>query len=434
MIYGLVDCNNFFATCERAFNPSLWGKPVVVLSNNDGCVISRSYEAKDLGIPMGCPAFKIKEYTDASKVVMISCRHQLYGDISARIMSIVGHHVEKIEIYSIDEAFFRMPYADDERNTEFALMLTRKIYQYTGISVSIGFAPTRTLTKVASHLAKKKRSLSENVYALTDKADIEAQLAVLPVGDVWGIGRQTAAALKSQRVNTALDFTRIPSIFVRRRYTVTGYRTQCELKGEDCTALSAATVAHQSIMTSRSFGKTIAGKQDLNDAVVSFAGLSAKRLRSQNSVASSVTTFVASDRFSETEPYYSNSCEIKLPTPTSSTLEIVKYAVMAMNNIFRPGVNYKRAGVLLSGIKPSTAVEQNLFSEVDLNKHNKLMKIVDQINSRTGTYCVGLAPDQSVHKWAPSKKFKSSSASSSIHIFSAMVVPQETESTNFDID
>ena len=433
MIYGLIDCNNFFATCERAFNPALWGKPVVVLSNNDGCVISRSYEAKDLGIPMGCPAFKIKEYTDASKVIMISGRHQLYGDISARIMSIVGHHVEKIEIYSIDEAFFRMPYGDDERNTEFALMLTRKIYQYTGISVSIGFAPTRTLAKVASHLAKKKRTLNENVYALTDKIDIEMQLAMLPIRDVWGIGRQTAESLKSQRINTALDFVRMPSVFVRRRYTVTGYRTQCELKGEDCSAMSAATIAHQSIMTSRSFGKTISGKQDLNDAIVSFASMSAKRLRSQNSIASSVTAFVASDRFSETEPYYSNSCEIKLPTPSSSTLEIVKYAVMAMNNIFRPGVNYKKAGVLLSGIRPCTAVQQNLFAEVDLNKHNKLMQIVDQINSKTGSYCVGLAPDQASHKWAPSKKFQSA-PKSSLHIFSAMVVPQESQSTNIDID
>ena len=433
MIYGLIDCNNFFATCERAFNPALWGKPVVVLSNNDGCVISRSYEAKDLGIPMGCPAFKIKEYTDASKVIMISGRHQLYGDISARIMSIVGHHVEKIEIYSIDEAFFRMPYGDDERNTEFALMLTRKIYQYTGISVSIGFAPTRTLAKVASHLAKKKRTLNENVYALTDKIDIEMQLAMLPVRDVWGIGRQTAESLKSQRINTALDFVRMPSVFVRRRYTVTGYRTQCELKGEDCSAMSAATIAHQSIMTSRSFGKTISGKQDLNDAIVSFASMSAKRLRSQNSIASSVTAFVASDRFSETEPYYSNSCEIKLPTPSSSTLEIVKYAVMAMNNIYRPGVKYKKAGVLLSGIRPCTAVQQNLFAEVDLNKHNKLMQIVDQINSKTGSYCVGLAPDQASHKWAPSKKFQSA-PKSSLHIFSAMVVPQESQSTNIDID
>lgn len=433
MIYGLIDCNNFFATCERAFNPALWGKPVVVLSNNDGCVISRSYEAKDLGIPMGCPAFKIKEYTDASKVIMISGRHQLYGDISARIMSIVGHHVEKIEIYSIDEAFFRMPYGDDERNTEFALMLTRKIYQYTGISVSIGFAPTRTLAKVASHLAKKKRTLNENVYALTDKIDIEMQLAMLPIRDVWGIGRQTAESLKSQRVNTAIDFVRMPSVFVRRRYTVTGYRTQCELKGEDCSAMSAATIAHQSIMTSRSFGKTISGKQDLNDAIVSFASMSAKRLRSQNSIASSVTAFVASDRFSETEPYYSNSCEIKLPTPSSSTLEIVKYAVMAMNNIYRPGVNYKKAGVLLSGIRPCTAVQQNLFAEVDLNKHNKLMQIVDQINSKTGSYCVGLAPDQASHKWAPSKKFQSA-PKSSLHIFSAMVVPQESQSTNIDID
>lgn len=433
MIYGLIDCNNFFATCERAFNPALWGKPVVVLSNNDGCVISRSYEAKDLGIPMGCPAFKIKEYTDASKVIMISGRHQLYGDISARIMSIVGHHVEKIEIYSIDEAFFRMPYGDDERNTEFALMLTRKIYQYTGISVSIGFAPTRTLAKVASHLAKKKRTLNENVYALTDKIDIEMQLAMLPIRDVWGIGRQTAESLKSQRINTALDFVRMPSVFVRRRYTVTGYRTQCELKGEDCSAMSAATIAHQSIMTSRSFGKTISGKQDLNDAIVSFASMSAKRLRSQNSIASSVTAFVASDRFSETEPYYSNSCEIKLPTPSSSTLEIVKYAVMAMNNIYRPGVNYKKAGVLLSGIRPCTAVQQNLFAEVDLNKHNKLMQIVDQINSKTGSYCVGLAPDQASHKWAPSKKFQSA-PKSSLHIFSAMVVPQESQSTNIDID
>lgn len=433
MIYGLIDCNNFFATCERAFNPALWGKPVVVLSNNDGCVISRSYEAKDLGIPMGCPAFKIKEYTDASKVIMISGRHQLYGDISARIMSIVGHHVEKIEIYSIDEAFFRMPYGDDERNTEFALMLTRKIYQYTGISVSIGFAPTRTLAKVASHLAKKKRTLNENVYALTDKIDIEMQLAMLPIRDVWGIGRKTAESLKSQRINTALDFVRMPSVFVRRRYTVTGYRTQCELKGEDCSAMSAATIAHQSIMTSRSFGKTISGKQDLNDAIVSFASMSAKRLRSQNSIASSVTAFVASDRFSETEPYYSNSCEIKLPTPSSSTLEIVKFAVMAMNNIYRPGVNYKKAGVLLSGIRPCTAVQQNLFAEVDLNKHNKLMQIVDQINSKTGSYCVGLAPDQASHKWAPSKKFQSA-PKSSLHIFSAMVVPQESQSTNIDID
>ncbi len=433
MIYGLIDCNNFFATCERAFNPSLWGKPVVVLSNNDGCVISRSYEAKDLGIPMGCPAFKIKEYTDPSKVIMISGRHQLYGDISNRIMSIMGKNVEKLEIYSIDEAFFRMPYADDERNLEFALTLTRKIFQYTGISVSIGIAPTRTLAKIASHIAKKKRSINENVFALTDKALIEAELMQLPIKEVWGIGRQTALSLATHNIRTAYEFARMNTIFVKRKYTITGYRTQCELNGQDCTTPSAITLAHQSITTSRSFGKTIHEKKDLNDAIVTFASNCAKRLRAQNSVAKSVAVYVANDRFSQTEMLYSNSCELRLPTATSSTLEIVKYAVMAMNHVYRPGVNFKKAGVLLTGITKATAVQQDLFSETNFDKHNKLMQVVDKINNLNGNYCVGLVADHTKHKWEPSKKYKSQT-NSSLHIFSAIVTPKESKTSNFDID
>ena len=203
MLYALADCNNFFVSCERLFNPSLNGKPVVVLSNNDGCVISRSNEAKALGIPMGCPAFKIKEYTDPRQVIALSARHIVYHDISMRIMSILATEVENVEIYSVDEAFFSAPYPDIERNCEFLTGLVKKIYRYVGIPVSIGIAPTRTLAKIASHHAKKDPACTSRVRALTHPDDIQSVLEATPICDVWGIGRRLTDSLLS-RLNLPL--------------------------------------------------------------------------------------------------------------------------------------------------------------------------------------------------------------------------------------
>ena len=246
MLYGLADCNNFFVSCERVFNPSLEGRAVVVLSNNDGCVISRSNEAKALGIPMGCPTFQIKDYTDPRQVVIISANHVLYRDMSHRVMSVIGETFDAIEIYSVDEAFFRLPYPDDDvRNRELAAAVVRKIFKYTGIPVSIGVARSRTLAKIASHMAKKDPTNKSRVQVLTDASQIADVLSRTDLSDVWGIGRRLTVSLASRGIRTAAQFAALPPSMVRSLFSVTVERTLMELRGEDCQPVSPVTMARK---------------------------------------------------------------------------------------------------------------------------------------------------------------------------------------------
>ena len=402
-MYGLIDCNNFFVSCERVFDPRLDGKKVVVLSNNDGCVIARSNEAKAAGIPMGCPAFKIKEYTNPNDVIQLSARHILYRDLSNRVMELLGDEVGNLQVYSVDEAFFRLPYEDVDTSHRVMAELVRKVKQYVGIPVSVGFAPSRTLAKIANHIAKKDKRITDGVYWLVRPEAIDIILRRTPIEDVWGIGRRLAYSLQSRGIKTAADFVRMPPSLVRSLYSVTLERTQRELMGHDCQIVNPVNIAHKTIMTSRTFGKIITSYDEIADAIVSFAEKTARQLRNEDSVAGSIMTYVRGDRFREDLPFYSNSCQLKLDTPSNDTMTIVQRALNALNNIWREGYAYRKAGVMALDIEHGGAIQLNLFDQVDHGKLRRLMTSIDGINDHYGTRSVKLAPGISRGEWAPSQ-------------------------------
>ena len=421
-MYGLVDCNNFFVSCERVFDPRLNGKKVVVRSNNDGCVIARSNEAKAAGIPMGCPAFKIKEYTDPRQVIQLSGRHILYRDLSDRVMNIMTQEVENLQQYSVDEAFFVLPHEDVEMSHRVMAELVRKIRQYVGIPVSIGFAPSRTLAKVANHIAKRDRRITDGVYWLVRPVALDIILRRTAIEDVWGIGRRLSAKLKARGITTAADFVKMPPSLVRSQYSVTLERTQRELMGHDCQIANPVTIAHKTIMTSRTFGKVLTDRDEIADAIVSFAERTARQLRDEGSVAGSVMTYVRGDHFREDLPFYSNSCQLRLDTPTNDTMTIVRQALNAFNNIWRDGFGYRKAGVMALDIEHGGAIQLNVFDPEDHGKLRRLMTSIDGINNLYGKRSVKLAPGLQRGGWAPNQNHIQAT-SQTLHFYTGMIYP-----------
>ena len=403
-MYGLVDCNNFFVSCERVFDPRLNGKKVVVLSNNDGCVIARSNEAKAAGIPMGCPAFKIKEHTDPREIIQLSARHILYRDLSSRVMHLLGAEVENLQIYSVDEAFFVLPHEDVETSHRVMADVIKRVQQYVGIPVSVGFAPTRTLAKIANHIAKRDPRITDGVYWLVRPEAIDIILRRTAIQDVWGIGRRLASSLQAYGIRTAADFVKMPPSLVRSQYSVTLERTQRELMGHDCQIANPVTIAHKSIMTSRTFGTIITDRDQVADAIVSFAERTSRQLRDEGSVAGSIMTYVRGDRFRDDLPFYSNSCQLQLDTPSNDTMTIVRQALNALNNIWRDGFAYRKAGVMALDIQPATAIQLNLFDPDDHGKLRRLMTSIDGINNMYGSRRVKLAPSISRGQWSPNQQ------------------------------
>jgi DNA polymerase V len=419
-MYGLVDCNNFFVSCERVFDPRLNGKTVVVLSNNDGCVIARSNEAKAAGIPMGCPAFKIKEHTDPNQVIQLSARHILYRDLSNRVMHLMGEEVDNLQVYSVDEAFFKMPHEDVETCHRLMAELVKKIRQYVGIPVSVGFAPSRTLAKVANHIAKRDRRITDGVYWLVRPEAIDIILRRTRIGDVWGIGRRLAAALQAQGIKTAADFVKMPPSLVRSQYSVTLERTQRELMGHDCQIANPVTIAHKTIMTSRTFGKVITDRDEIADAIVSFAERTARQLRDEGSVAGSIMTYVRGDRFREDLPFYSNSCQMQLETPTNDTMTIVRQALNAFSHIWRDGFAYRKAGVMALDIEHGGGIQLNLFDHDDHGKLRRLMTSIDGINNMYGSRSVKLTPSLQRGEWSPNQNHFNT-RSQTLHFYTGMI-------------
>ncbi|MBR5169694.1 MAG: SOS mutagenesis and repair protein UmuC [Muribaculaceae bacterium] len=421
-MYGLVDCNNFFVSCERVFDPRLNGKTVVVLSNNDGCVIARSNEAKAAGIPMGCPAFKIKNYTNPQQVIQLSARHILYRDLSVRVMSLMGKEVDNLQIYSVDEAFFKLPDKDVETIHSKMAVLVKKIRQYVGIPVSIGFAPSRTLAKVANHIAKRDPRINDGVYWLVRPEAIDIILRRTAIEDVWGIGRRLAASLQAKGIKTAADFVKMPPSLVRSQYSVTLERTQRELMGHDCQIANPVTIAHKTIMTSRTFGKVITNRDEIADAVVSFAERTARQLRDEGSVAGSIMTYVRGDRFREDLPFYSNSCQLQLDTPTNDTMTIVRQALNALNNIWRDGFSYRKAGVMALDIVHGGGIQLNVFDPEDHGKLRRLMTSIDGINNMYGSRSIKLAPGLQRGEWSPNQNHFNTK-SKTLHFYTGMIDP-----------
>ena len=419
-MYGLIDCNNFFVSCERVFDPRLNGKKVVVLSNNDGCVIARSNEAKAVGIPMECPAFKIKEYTNPRDIIQLSARHLLYRDLSDRVMALLGQEVGNVQQYSVDEAFFRLPHEDVETSHRVMADLVKKIRQYVGIPVSVGFAPSRTLAKVANHIAKRDRRITDGVYWLVRPEAIDIILRRTPIEDVWGIGRRLSSSLQAQGIKTAADFVKMPPSLVRSQYSVTLERTQRELMGHDCQIANPVDIAHKTIMTSRTFGKVLTDRNEIADAVVSFAERTARQLRDEGSVAGSIMTYVRGDRFREDLPFYSNSCQLTLDTPTSDTMTIVRQALKALDRIWRDGFAYRKAGVMALDIHHGGGIQLNVFDPEDHSKLRRLMSSIDGINNMYGSRSVKLAPGLQRGEWSPNQNHFNTT-SKTLHFYTGMI-------------
>lgn len=374
-MFGLVDCNNFYASCERVFNPSLNGKPIVVLSNNDGCVIARSNEAKSLGIKMGVPAYQIKDLVKQHDVAVFSSNYVLYGDMSGRVMSILAELAPEIEVYSIDEAFLNLEGIQDLQTL--GSKIVRQVTRGTGIPVSTGIAPTKTLAKVANKFAKKYPAYNRLCIIDTEEKR-EKALKLFEIGDVWGIGRRQAAKLEKQGVKTAYDFTQLPGSWVRKNMTVTGERTWKELRGISCIDMETAPPNKKQICTSRSFGKMVEDIDTMSEAIATHASTCAKKLRQQKSYAMSLMVFIHTNNFREDLPQYWKNTIIKLPVPTSDTLEIVHYALEGLKSIFMPGYQYKKAGVIITEIV--TSAQLGLFDTVDREKREKLMQVIDKVN------------------------------------------------------
>ena len=431
-MYALADCNNFFVSCERVFDPTLNGKPVVVLSNNDGCAISRSNEAKALGIPMGCPAFQIKNYT-TENVVMLSARHILYQDLSNRIMRILGEVAINLEVYSVDEAFFKLPFDDDVKNQKLLVTVVKKVQKYVGVPVSIGFAATRTLAKIASHVAKKDPSNVNRVMGLTRQDEIDSILARTKVDDIWGIGRKLNAKLLSCGIHDASQFVRLPKSYLQKIGNINLVRTQQELLGHDCVSINPVTIAHKSIMNSRTFGHVLKKKRDISDAVLSFAQSCAAQLRRERSAALTVTVYVRGDHFRKDLPFYSNSCSVRMQTHTASTIEIAQYALIAFNSIFRDEYFYRKVGVMVTDIIPVNEMQLNIFNAEQEVKHSRLMTAVDDINRRYGSKQIMLAPTLTKGEWAPQQNHFSHQ-SKTLRFYSGMNPRYAPRVTNVSID
>lgn len=380
-MYALVDCNNFYASCERVFNPTLRHKPIVVLSNNDGCVVARSNEAKALGIPMGAPAFEYKQLFLQNQVQVFSSNYALYGDMSNRVTKILRKYTPDLEVYSIDESFLQFKGFENYDLIEYGKLIREDVLKSTLIPTCIGIAPTKALTKVANRIAKKYPQFN-GVYAIdTDEKRIKA-LRWLDIEDVWGIGRQFAKKLKAKGVNKALDFTLLPDEYVRKEFTVVGLRLKKELEGISAIELDDVKTK-KNIATTRSFDKTYEDKSYLEERVATFAVTCSEKLRNQNSNCQIVTVFIFTNRFQEGKPQYYQSINVTIPFPTNSSIEIIKYAKIGLDAIYKEGYAYKKAGVIVSGITPESEKQFNLFED-EHPKHRKLMNVMDQMNFKYG--------------------------------------------------
>ena len=390
---GLADCNNFYASCERVFNPKIKDKPVVVLSNNDGCVIARSNEAKALNIKMGQPAFKIKSILQKHKVHIFSTNFALYGDLSERVMNTLKSEINKVEVYSIDEAFLDF---SDFSSFDRAMSIRKKVKQWTGIPISIGIAPTKTLAKVANHIAKK--STKEGVFVLRER-DITRSLQHLAVEDIWGVGRRSAFKLKQYGVYTALDFTNVNTEWLRRKFSINAVRLQKELKGERCYELELKKAKKKNICTSRSFGKETNNYNIIRQAVSNFANTCAVKLRNERSCCSKISVFLMTNRYKASAVQHFPHITLSFNTPTSDSFEIVSKANIALQTIYNNACIYKKAGVIVQSIVSKNEVQASLFDTIDRKKRNRLMCSIDKINMLMGRDKIRLAAQGFDRKW-----------------------------------
>lgn len=389
-MYGLADCNNFFVSCERVFRPDLNGKPVIVLSNNDGCAVARSNEAKALGIKMGVPLFQIKDIVRRHNVAVFSSNYSLYGDMSNRVQQTLRQMVPALEVYSIDEAFLDFRGMEHQDLDAIAKQISLVCRRNTGIPVSVGVAPTKTLAKIASKLCKQYPKLRGGCY-MHRPQDIEKVLRKTPVEDVWGIGRRYSKKLKAYGINTAYDFTRLDPRWIQQEMGVVGMNIWNELRGKPCIDFEGQVQDKQQICVSRSFSKEIYEFDLLAEQVSLFTGMACEKLRKQKSACHYVMVFVLTNRHKEGVPQQMEGRTIAFPVETDSTLEINEAVLKVLRMLFREGYGYKKAGAILSGIIPKGAVQPDLFDTIDRERHTQLMSALDTINSKNGHHGVYFA-------------------------------------------
>lgn len=396
-MFALVDCNNFYASCERVFRPDLIGKPVVVLSNNDGCVIARSNEAKAVGVPMGAPAFEHEELFKKHNVHVFSANFALYGDMSQRVMNILSEYTPEIEIYSIDEAFLKLQGFEKFNLQTYGQEMQRKVVKWTGISISVGIAPTKALAKVANRVAKKFSDKTNSVYLIDSEEKRIKALKWLKIEDVWGIGRQHAKRLKAINVNTAFDFTQLNDLWVKKNLSIVELRLKHDLQGIPTLDLEILQ-PKKNIATTRSFEKNYTEFEQLNERVTTFAVSCAEKLRKQKSCCNSIMVFIHTNGHRHDLPQYSRNIVVKLPFPTNSSIELAKFANQALGKIFRKGFHYKKAGVIVMDFSPENQKQLKIFENSN-TKHVPLMRAIDKINASFGQQKIKLASQDLRKVW-----------------------------------
>lgn len=394
MYYAICDCDSCYVSCERVFRPDLKHKPVVVLSNNDGCVVARSKEAKRMGIPAGMPYYQLKEQYPDNEIAVFSSNYELYGELTARVMQLIREASPQSFRYSIDECFCVLPDMSFTDLKQWGESLCHRILKYTGMPISIGIAHTKTLAKMASHYAKKYEGYQHCCIIDTDEKRTKA-LQQYPISEVWGIGRRHATKLESMGIRLAYDFAMHDKSWIRSLFTVVGMRTWQELWGEDCVPIDEMT-HKKSICTSRSFTGMLAEYDAVRTHIANFAARCAYKLRQQQSVASVVSVFVHTNRFREDLDQYWNSTSVQLLTPSNSTQVIVQAAAQGLQHIFASGYQYKKAGVVVMGLQSDAAIQTNFldFHATQMEKHIKLDQVVDRLNKLMGTETVKLGAQQ----------------------------------------
>ncbi|MAB83212.1 MAG: SOS mutagenesis and repair protein UmuC [Phycisphaerae bacterium] len=380
-MFALVDCNNFYASCERVFDPSIEHRPVIVLSNNDGCVVARSNEAKELGIGMGQPVFQVRDLIRRHGVTVRSSNYTLYDDMSRRVFTTVQSFFPKMESYSIDEAFIDLEGTHLDDMIDSAATMRRAVLQWTGIPVSVGIGSTKTLAKIANHMAKRDRA-GPGVELLETGDD--ASLASVDVGDVWGIGRRWKRTLVAHGIRTALDLKRADDQWILQRLNSIGHRTVLELRGRRAFALEEEPAPRRSIVRSRSFAGSIETWDALAPALASFASRAAEKLRAQETAAGVLTVFLNTNWFRPDEPRYANQATLKLLTPTNDTPTLVRHALQAGRHIWRDGFRFKKAGVRFTALQPHRPVQMHLFDALDHDRSDRAMQTMDRINRTMG--------------------------------------------------
>ena len=397
-MFALIDCNNFYVSCERVFNPKLNNKPVVVLSNNDGCAISRSNEAKALGIPMGAPAFKYEKIFKENDVKVFSSNFPLYGDMSSRVMNILSKFTPNIEIYSIDEAFLKFEGFENYDLESYCQEIKHMVLKWTGIPISVGIASTKALAKVANRIAKKFPSQTKGVYLINSEEKRIKALKWLKIQDVWGIGFRHAERLKNIKVNTAYNFISLEDGWVRKNMSVVGLRLKKELEGKSVLNLEEHRSPKKAIATTRSFEGTITDYEKIKERILTFAVCCAEKLRAQNTNCNSVYVFVRSNKFQKNKTQYRNGILVTIPFSTNSNMVISKHAIEGLKKIFKKGIHYKKAGTVVMGLDSSNNHQLNLFENED-PRHKYLMKTIDFIQKKEGQNKIKLASQDLRRRW-----------------------------------